>query len=130
MSAEKGLSEVNGHEKNTQEGSSTSNLETSAIADKCKTEETEGGGEGTKVVVDEGAEEVMQSVTENDGGHAGRSDKKGVSQSRATLPEATEDIEPEETETDVKEEVYLTEEVHKEGQDERHVVCKDLWLPV
>ena len=75
MSAEKGLSEVGGHEKNTREGSSTPNLEASAVVDQRKTEEMEGGGEGTKVVANEGVEEVEQSVTENFGGQEGQSGK-------------------------------------------------------
>ena len=52
----KGLSKVGGHEEKTREGSSTPNLETSAVTDHHKIEKTDGGGELTRVATNKGTE--------------------------------------------------------------------------
>ena len=56
MDEKKGLSKVGGHEEKTREGSSTPNLETSAVTDHHKIEKTDGGGELTRVATNKGTE--------------------------------------------------------------------------
>ena len=72
----KGLSRIAGHEEKAREGSSTPLPETSTVRPpwRHKTEEKEGGGEGTKAAIDKGAERSIQEVAESKGVRAEKSE--------------------------------------------------------
>ena len=63
------IGEVGGHEEKAREGSSTPVIETPAVGARAdvRPRVTDGGGEGTRVTTDEGAEKGIQEVAENEG---------------------------------------------------------------
>ena len=68
-SAGKGPSRIGDRGEKAREGSSTLVPETSAVWPpwRHKTEEKEGGGEGTKATTEEGTKSSIQEVAENEG---------------------------------------------------------------
>jgi hypothetical protein len=104
---------TNGEE--TREGSSTPGPETSAVWPlwQYKTEEKEGGGEGTRATTDRGTGKSDYSITEDERGQAGQ---KGVPRNGTATSEVAKDKEAEGTNTEVGEAAYLVERVH--GADE------------
>ena len=106
-----GEAEIGGHEEKTQEGSSTLVRETSAVRPlwRHKTEEKEGGGEGTKATIDKGAGKNERDITKDVRGQAGQ---QGVPRGETETSEVAEDTEAESTDTDVGVAKYLFKRVH------------------
>ena len=69
--------------------------------DQHKTEETEGGGEESDVVTNEGNGRSEWGVIDDVGGHVSQLGRKGVAQDKAATSEATEDTEAEIPNVDV-----------------------------
>jgi hypothetical protein len=95
---------TNGEE--TREGSSTPGPETSAVQSlwQHKTEEKEGGGEGTRVTTDNGAGKSDCGITEDVRGQASQ---EGVPRNGTEISAVAEDSEAENTDTEVREATYL-----------------------
>ena len=123
VDAGKGPSRVSGHEEKTREGSSTPTLESTTVGlmSPRESQEKEGGDEGTKVAIDEGAEGSIQKFAENDGGQAGRSGNTWVPQDDMITSEAAEDTQVESTDADVGESTYLTQRVRRVEWNEERV---------
>ena len=64
--------------KKVQEGSSTPNPKTSVVAEQHKREETEGGGEGSEVTINEAIGISVRGIPEDDGDQAGQLGQRSV----------------------------------------------------
>jgi hypothetical protein len=100
---------ANGEE--TREGSSTPGPETSAVRPlwQRKTEEKEGGGEGTRTTTDRGAGKSKCGVMKDVRGQAGQ---EGVPRNGTVASEVAKDKEVEGTDAEVGEATYPVERVH------------------
>jgi hypothetical protein len=101
---------TNGEE--TREGSSTPGPETSAIWPlwQHKTEEKEGGGEGTRATTEKSAGKSECGIMDDVRGQAGQ---EGVPPNGTTTSEVAKDEEAEGTDAEVGEAAYLVERVHR-----------------
>jgi hypothetical protein len=100
-----------GNGKETREGSSTPDPETSAVRPlwQHKTEEKEGGGEGTRATTDKGAGKRKCGVTKDVRGQAGQ---EGVPRNGMAASEVAENSEVKSTDAEVGEATYPVESVH------------------
>jgi hypothetical protein len=100
-----------GNGKETREGSSTPGPETLAVRPlwQRKTEETEGGGEGTRATTDKGAGKSECGITEDVRGQAGQ---EGVPWNGTAALEVAENSEVKSTDAKVGEATYPVEKVH------------------
>ena len=78
--------------------------------DQRNTGEAEGAGKESEIEVGEDAGKDGRSVTTDNGGQASQSDRMGIPQDKVAIPEAMEDTEVANTNTDVRMVVYSTEE--------------------